>query len=618
MKPNADIMKKLFTLSIIALFSVSLFAQRAQVPAALKNMAVKSIKASDVMSTQGGNILVQPHTSKAFSEAEVGQTVYDLMTNRSCYNRTYLHPDGTIATVWTMGQAAPSYADRGTGYNYFDPTLPVGSQWLSLPSARIESVRTGFPSYAPIGAGELVVCHSATQLVMSKRDTKGTGAWTQTLIPFTAGTEPTWPRVCVVGNSIHVICVDYTTAQLWYSRSTDGGTTWDKQGVEIPGLEKAIYYPNGFDADAYDWANPVGNTIAFIVGDKATDLVLMKSTDNGDTWTKTIIFQHPYPMFVQSTTLVLDTPYVCDASHAIALDASGNAYVAFGISAFLNDDLTATSYSWFPGTDGLAFWKEGQPTITNADPNELYLQCKLVGYLQDIDGSGVVLDNATATSIADYQVGCTSMPQILVGNDGNLYLIFKSMVETMMSTGGQFYNHIWGRKSTDLGETWSTFRDITNGPDHELVECIYPSMSPTSDGNIHFTYMSDFEPGTTLGGDADPAGTNSIFYATEAFTDFSDTVLVCTVGMKEVNLNGSVSIYPNPVNEYMDVNFDFNKSSVIKMNIYNAIGSLVKSESFVAGRGDTKRINTKDLANGIYMVKFETSNGTITNKIIKN
>ena len=57
-------------------------------------------------------------------------------------NRLYLYEDGTIGAAWIRGyDGADPWADRGTGYNYFD-----GTSWGELPSARIEDVKTGWPS----------------------------------------------------------------------------------------------------------------------------------------------------------------------------------------------------------------------------------------------------------------------------------------------------------------------------------------------------------------------------------------------------------------------------------------------------------------------------------------
>jgi hypothetical protein len=621
-------MKKTLLLTLVALFALNLFGQkRALLPAYLRNHAVKAYTKKDIVPVSQAGSVVELNRSKSISEEEIGQTVYDSQTNASDDNRIYLYPDGTIGTTWTMGLTASAYADRGAGYNYFDASV-----WGTIPTARVESIRTGWPSYSKWGTGgEVIVAHNGTQLVMSKRATKGTGTWTQSLIPIPGtGAAPTWPRVCTVGDTIHILAADDAVYQgqvepLFYYRSKDGGATWDKQGVIPAELSPAAGYTQGFGGDVYDWAEPQGNTIAFVVGSPNTNLVLMKSTDGGTTWVKTIIFQHPYPDFVEGSDLIgdgvvnLDTPYVADGAHAISLDANGYANVVFGLNRMLNDDTTDAGCSWFPGVGGVAFWKEGDPAFTSANPDDIDAQCKLIGYLQDLDGSGVVLDNYTSTSIGLYGVGTTSHPQITIGSDGAIYVIFNSLVETMMSTtSGQFYNHIYGRKSTDGGDTWTEFVDLTSGSDHELVECAFPAMSKTEDGNLHILYQSDFEPGTSIGADADAAGTNSIMYLQVSSSEFSSTVLPCEVGNKEINLGGNINIYPNPVNDNINVSFNFNKSMSVNMTVFNSVGSVVMSNSFIAnGRNESNQINVKELPTGIYLAKFETAKGTFNQKIIK-
>jgi len=88
-------------------------------------------------------------------EEIIGISMHDLQTNGSSQNRVYLFDDGFIGTTWTYGVDFPNYSDRGTGYNFFN-----GPNWLPYPTERIESQRSGWPSYAPLGAnGEIVVAH---------------------------------------------------------------------------------------------------------------------------------------------------------------------------------------------------------------------------------------------------------------------------------------------------------------------------------------------------------------------------------------------------------------------------------------------------------------------------
>ncbi len=95
------------------------------------------------------------------AEEWIGLTRYDLQSNYSMAQRIFLHPDNTIGATFTWGMDDPGFAARGTGYNYHD-----GSSWGPLPTGPIESVRAGWPSYAPYGEnGEVVVSHFFRPLI---------------------------------------------------------------------------------------------------------------------------------------------------------------------------------------------------------------------------------------------------------------------------------------------------------------------------------------------------------------------------------------------------------------------------------------------------------------------
>ncbi len=65
--------------------------------------------------------------------------------------------------------------------------------------------------------------------------------------------------------------------------SSDGGATWDIEGEVLEEIGSDYYTEIG--ADSYVWAEANGGAIAFLTGGTWMDLVMMKSTDNGDTWT---------------------------------------------------------------------------------------------------------------------------------------------------------------------------------------------------------------------------------------------------------------------------------------------------------------------------------------------
>ena len=615
-------MKKLLLFSFVSFFVFGSIAQnRIPLRSNIKSASLKRTPAveKDPMAKQVGEMLYLNHgKSASLLEEEIGQTVYDLQCNNNVENRTWIYADGTMAATWTYGISAPSFAERGTGYQYYD-----GTAWQAMPTARVESIRTGWPSYAPLGAnGECIVAHNGTQLVFSKRDTRGTGAWTQTLIPYDPAVNPTWPRMCTSGDNVYIIAADQGVAfqgmtdPLLFYRSQDAGVTWDIQ-CQVPA--ELANYTEGIGIDLYSWANPVGNTIAFVAGDAWRDIVLMKSNDGGTTWNKTVIFDSPWDGFQDSVLIDQDTISFCDGTITCALDAAGNAYVAWGIMRYMNTDTTDGSYEYFPGTDGIGFWREGDPmlTVNELDPDTLYNRGRLIAWILDLDNSGVLYDGyVDNTSFPSYYFSQTTMPQLMIDSTDNIYLIYKGTNENMQSGVGQFYSHIWGRASFDGGFTWCDFVELTDGVDHDQVECIWPNMAKNAyNGTIGFQYMSDFEPGLGVGNGAeDPTGTNSIYFATVSEVDFP---YCFNTGIQEVNMTGMVQLYPNPVADYMEVSFNNNKISLVKMNIFNSVGSLVKSDEFMTGRGEKTRVNTNDLSNGIYLVKFETENNTITKKIIK-
>jgi len=227
----------------------------------------------------------------AVNEAEIGMTQYDLQSNTLLSNRVHMFPDGSIGAVWTRGISATAFPDRGTGYNFFD-----GSSWQAAPTDRLESLRAGWPSYAPLGAGgEFVVSHdfAASALLYLTRDVKGSGTWNENVYTYSNGpTTLSWPRAATNGNTIHMVANSVNeymgmTSACVYSRSLDAGLSWDIENVILDGMDDSYYLD--LAADQYVWAEPRNGTIAFLVAGAWHDMFMMKSDDDGESWDKTII-----------------------------------------------------------------------------------------------------------------------------------------------------------------------------------------------------------------------------------------------------------------------------------------------------------------------------------------
>ncbi|MEZ5083318.1 MAG: carboxypeptidase regulatory-like domain-containing protein [Bacteroidales bacterium] len=518
-------MKKLLIIALAIMFASGGNSQtRVTVLKELRDKSCKKTHA--VFETVNQSLKTQDlkNNPDDYDAEAIGSTWYDLQSNASVQNRTYLYPDGYIGGAFTFGENYAAFADRGTGYNIFD-----NNDWGPWPVERIESVRCGWPSYAPWGpAGEIAVAHYSDGLVFSKRSTKGVGPWTEFYFTGPLGHNLLWPRMTTSGTNhetIHLIALTTPVANggtiyqgqngaLVYSRSTNGGVSWDIENVIIDGIGSENY--TGFEGDTYEFAYPRENTIALVIGNDWTDLILLKSTDNGDTWSKTLIWEHPYPLFDPNNMIVTDTFYCVDGAHSVAIDNTGKAHVAFGINRALCDGI---QQFWFPLVDGIGYWNEDMPTFsTNLNAlspydepgTELVEDYNLIAWMQDMNGNGV-LD--ILPDVGLYYLGTSSMPQLVTDDQSQVFLIYSSLTETY-DNGIQNYRHIWARGSNNNGMSWGNFHDLNSGLIYIFDECVFPSCSPTSDENLLFTYQSDNEPGLAVRGDEDPFGENYIIYYT--------------------------------------------------------------------------------------------------------
>ena len=521
-------MKKFLLVSLFVSFVLLGFSQNPRVPfsASLRHIAVAEYpteKSGTYNQNPAGTH--QKQSPASANEEEIGMTGYDLQSNACTpYGRFHIFDDGTMGAVWTRGTGGDPFTDRGTGYNYFN-----GTSWGAEPASRIENVRTGWPSYAALGAnGEIIIAHqrATLPLIISKRTNKGSGDWSFSSFSGPDGHQLLWPRMVTGGtdhNYIHLFGLTAPSGNggspyqgqdgaLVYSRSTDGGVNWDMNNIILDGMGSSNYVC--YYEDMYSWVEPKGDNLAFIVCDPRNDLFVMRSADAGATWQKTVIWQHPYPHW--NGISATDTFYRPDGSAHGVFDNNGKLHIVFGIDrAYAN----GTTRYWFPFEDGIAYWNEDHPSWTGGttdqqcnclNPDLLYEQGSLVGWIQDINGNGQIdLVDSTVHVLANYGLNPSSMPQLTIDENNNIFLLFSGITETF-DNGNQQYRHIWSRASYDGGQSWGNFQDLTGDVLHSYDECAFPSIAALTDDKVHCIYQADAEPGICLGLDHGCYGDNYI------------------------------------------------------------------------------------------------------------
>ena len=101
----------------------------------------------------------------------------------------------------------------------------------------------------------------------------------------------------------------------------------------------------GFSADDYAIAAQ-GETVVIAYFNAFGDSFIMKSTDNGDNWAKTVFLDFPVDKYVIDSGIdldgdaVLDQLYSTDNTGALILDNNGDAHVFYGVMSYSDDDLS--------------------------------------------------------------------------------------------------------------------------------------------------------------------------------------------------------------------------------------------------------------------------------------
>jgi hypothetical protein len=627
--PNSKISMKRLLFLILALgMTLSTFAQFGALMQKKANVVAPMHKTTNIDLPVVGQLPPNNVVSnKSIMDDPVSSmTRYDLQSNSSNERRLYLYPDGTIGTAATWSTQDASWTDRGTGYNYWD-----GSAFGPLPTARNESKRTGWPSYHPFGpTGEMTIAHQSTgSLVMCSRPVKGTGAWTTADLPTMPATIPVilWPRVVTNGanhTNIHIIALTGPTANsgivyngmngaLLYSRSLDGGATFS-DWTQLTGMTSTEY--TSFTADIYAFAEPKGDTLAFTIGDSWQDQFLMKSTDNGTTWTKTLIYDSPYDLGGNSPGFF----YCPDGTMAVALDNQGMAHVVFGLQS---DSGSPSAGYYRPYTQGIAYWNENMPKLRDdLDPDSLFATGNLVAWVKDT----MVFYPPSTVTLSAYYTSLTSNPDLVIDENNKVFLSWAGAT-TLVDPNSYTLRHLFGRDgvitpSGDILWQQDTLVDITGDwIQYNFAECFYPSASPTTDNQyVYLLFQKDDYGGSYV------KGINISGY--QGQTSPSDNYMTLIkwqkpiwVGTNDKKEKPTFSISqnsPNPATGLTTVKVYMQNSGNLSMKVTSITGQTLMSmeKTNVLAGVNQFVIDASQLSSGIYFYTVKQGDQSITKKMI--
>ena len=396
---------------------------------------------------------------------------------------------------------------------------------------------------------------------------------------------------------------------LLYYRSTDGGTTWDKNGIQLPGLDSTNYA--GFGGDEYAWGSPHGDTIYFVAGGPYSDMYLMQSNNNGDTWTKTEILTNANKKL---TTIpnYLAPWYSSDGSLACEMGKNGIVHVLSGIGG---GTIESDSELIIVNRNGLIYWNTTMPVLQDSlNLDTLNSRGQLLGYYSDGPNPG-----DTLTLVQSYRVGLTSFPQIWIDHvNGFISTIWSGITwQNPNPSGLGNYRHIWNRYGSYPIPIWWSLNPIDLNSDIAYIfnEYVYPSMSKVSGSGpdfIDYIYQTASVPGSSIVTTTLPIKTCTIEYRSYWEVPMG------------VNKNQSPKRdfvgqnYPDPFNGLTTFNVYLQQDSKVIINITDVAGHnlMTLNKGTVAGGGHKFTIDASQLSTGIYFYTVTINGQPVTHKMI--
>ena len=648
-------MRKVLLLSLSLALGFSAFAQQRVAKNDLRSGQAKAEKVA-VGNEQINPAMANfaPQTAKSvvvnrYQDIEDGETImtmYDLQSNHFCSNRMYELDNGSAAVVCTFSHEANQTAsDRGSGYNFFN-----GEEWQDMPEARVESMRTGWPTIAPYGEkGEVLISHAPMRCWT--REVAGEGEWVYRgelpihpeEYPYTD--DASWPRVATSGtnhNIIHVIGdiqhsgTDATEHHQVYLRSEDA-ENWE---ISYGPLAETGYHANaGFSAEDYAIAAN-GHTVAILyTGSLTNSAWLCKSTDDGLTWNVRRVWEDPYEgIDLSDPNLAYTDTLFRPMAGSLVIDNHGVAHVALNTMEMAHwSDTEAGYYSYWSGraVDGILYWNDTQEGPVESEDGNPHHAARLwwpipeePGYVRMHPDStkwigfipmyqGYEWDNDKFYNEGDYHArfyGASGHPALSCDPYGNLACAFSSpCVRRLDDNGTYYYRSIYvSYYNVDNGYWEQVVDDLT---DEEINFMFLYSdnlftLSATNTynaGEYWIGFQSDDQIGLYWGSNATQSNASeNIIHAIKIQADPEYVSVPENYEAKDV----VYGIYPNPATDYVVVKSSQDVEANI--SIVNLVGQTVKQFNKSLKTGENAI--SIDLKSGIY---FCTISANGFNKTIK-
>lgn len=215
-----------------------------------------------------------------------------------------------------------------------------------------------------------------------------------------------------------------------------------------------------------------------------------------------------------------------------------------------------------------------------------------------------------------------------VGINGTWLLIDDLTLEVVDSTLLPACPSLTTLETTSISQTTATLNAAFENPDNMSVSAVgfrwkdisssaYTQVDCPVSNNVFVTELDDLTANTTYAYKA--------FVTYYGITVLSEETIFTTLPENDTiedhvdeYLLSSIKLYPNPANEYIDVQCTMNDVQLEGIEVIDVYGKIVRA--FVGSNNHfplQTRINVSGLDSGIYFVRVTTDKGTVVKKFVK-
>ncbi|MBE0648637.1 MAG: exo-alpha-sialidase [Bacteroidales bacterium] len=386
------------------------------------------------------------------------------------------------------------------------------------------------------------------------------------------------PTIAVSGSFVNVlwhggVLYDF---MLYYTRSTDGGTTWDP-------VTQLTNWP---DAHTIYPSMAVSGSVVHVPwqdnrdGNGGNEIYYKRSADEGITWGDDVrLSNDPNYSGLPSVAAAGSDVHIVWEDDRDGPNGEGSVYYKRSTDGGITwgDDTPLTNSSadaWDPSV-----------AVSDSEVHVVYYDWAWneIFYIHSTDGgatwqSAQQLTNAT---------GFSKYPSIAVSGS----FVHVTWEDTR---DGNF--EIYYKRSTDGGVTWE--------PDVRLTNAMYNSLLTSvavSDSVVHvvWTDKRDFN--------------DEIYYKRNP----TGNVITPTWTIEQNISQNQLVISPNPASSYLNINFKSPTSSNVVVNLINMSGQTIMTREFAISEGmNHVSLNLTDISDGIYSLVLTNENQRYISRVV--